>query len=249
MDYKPAIASWPHDFEDKLPLSELFLSVQGEGRYAGYPALFIRFQYCNLGCAWCDTRFSWDKNELEEGSLLTVTELVGQAKQAIAVGENRPEGVHVVLTGGEPMLHQDRLPVLMEQMRRAGFNFFEIETNGMFVPSTEMLKAIDWWNCSPKLSNSGLPIENCLVPEAIKAISGTDRADFKFVVSEASDLDELTKYYLPLIKREQVMLMPEGYTQKRQLRNSPWVIRECAKRGFRFSPRLHILAFGNERGK
>ncbi len=247
MEYSPQIAEWPDEFNDKLPLSEVFLSVQGEGRFAGYPALFLRFKYCNLGCVWCDTRFTWDRNEIEAGELLSPEQIVEQAKQITSKADRQSDNLHVVLTGGEPMLHQARLVVLISHLKDAGYRFFEIETNGMFVPSQEIIDAIDWWNCSPKLSNCGLPIETCLVPEAIRAIAATNKADFKFVVSEDSDFEELEKYYLPHINRGQVMLMPEGYTQKRQLRNSQWVMEECAKRGFRFSPRLHILAFGNER--
>ena len=69
MHYEPQIEPWPNEFRDKLPLIEMFYSIQGEGRFAGCPAVFIRLRYCNLGCAWCDTRFTWEKGNIEEGEL------------------------------------------------------------------------------------------------------------------------------------------------------------------------------------
>ena len=249
MKYEPQIVAWPEKSDGRLPLSEMFISVQGEGRYAGWPALFLRFKYCNLGCSWCDTKFTWHKEEIETGESLTNEEIVQQSLSSAKDTSTKLDNLHVVLTGGEPMLHQTQLVNLIPALRNAGFGFFEMETNGMFIPSGKLLELVDWWNCSPKLSNSGLPIDSCLVPEVLKTISKSGKADFKFVVSAPDDIVEIEQIYLPYIEGDQVMLMPEGFTQKRQLRNSSWVIEECAKRGFRFSPRLHILAFGNERGR
>lgn len=247
--YQPKIKGWPKEFNGLLPVNEMFVSVQGEGRFAGHPALFIRLNYCNLGCSWCDTRFTWDSDFIERGELLSVTHLSEMALTQIKKVELSPTNVHVVLTGGEPMLHQDRIPELIAQMRRSGFNFFEIETNGMFVPDVEMISSIDWWNCSPKLSNNGLTIEENIVTDALSAILQTGKADFKFVVSKPEDIDEIKQHYLALIPSDLIMLMPEGFTRSKQLRNLQWVQEEASRHGFRFSPRLHILKWGNERKK
>ena len=63
------------------------------------------------------------------------------------------------------------------------------------------------------------------------------------------DTDEIVEHYLPLIPRESVILMPEGKTASEQIETMPWLLEECARLGFRFSPRLHILAWENERGR
>lgn len=249
MTYQPRIAKWPPDFAGKLPVSEIFLSVQGEGRFAGVPAVFIRFQYCNLGCAWCDTQFTWEEGKIEAGELLSAEELAGRAIGLLADTQATPSRVHIVLTGGEPMLHQDRLPGLIDELKRHGFSFIEIETNGMFVPSGEMIERISWWNCSPKLSNCGIPSAMYLLPEALRAIAATGRADFKFVIQRQKDIDELVRDYLPLVGADNIVLMPEGITPQSQLTVMPWLMAECAKSGFRFSPRLQVLAWGNQRGK
>lgn len=249
MSYKPNIAKWPTEFDGLLPVTEMFLSIQGEGRYAGAPALFIRLKYCNLGCAWCDTRFTWDEEKIEAGTLLDVADIVRAAEKIMSKSSSPPRDTHVVLTGGEPMLHQDRIPALIDGLLEAGFNFFEIETNGMYVPSQDMLARISWWNCSPKLSNSGLFTMKTRVAAALATIIATQKSDFKFVIQAAKDIDEMEKIYMPPIPADRVMLMPEGVTIESQSRIMPWLMDECHKRGYRFSPRLHILAYGNERAR
>ncbi len=245
--YTPEIEPWPSTGDSRLPVSEMFYSIQGEGRYAGTPALFIRFKYCNLGCIWCDTRFTWDKRKIEPGEWLSIDAITTRA--ASLVFESERGQTHIVLTGGEPMLHQEQIPSLIRALREIGFSFAEIETNGMYAPTEAMRSAIDWWNCSPKLTNNGMPRETNMVPTAILAIRDTDKADFKFVVQAENDIDEIVGDYLLLIPRKRVILMPEGVTRERQLALTPWVMDVCQKHGFRFSPRLHILAYGNERGK
>lgn len=246
-NYQPEIEQWPSTSDGRLPVSEIFHSIQGEGRYAGTPALFIRFKYCNLGCIWCDTRFTWDRRKIEPGEWLSVEAIT--AKAASLVFESERGQTHIVLTGGEPMLHQEQIPSLIHALREIGFSFVEIETNGMYAPTDVMRSAIDWWNCSPKLTNNGLPKETNIVPSAIQAILDTGKADFKFVVQSENDIDEIISDYLPLIPREQIILMPEGVTQDRQELLGPFVMAFCRHHGFRFSRRLHILMFGNERGK
>ncbi len=245
--YRPRIQPWPRDSNGLLPLNEAFVSIQGEGRFAGHPAFFLRFNYCNLGCSWCDTRFTWDADKIEKGELLSARQITEQSLEILKGESINPSEVHVVLTGGEPMLHQDRLPELIRLLRQAGFNFFEIETNGLIVPNEKMIISIDWWNCSPKLSNNGLPIAQNISADAFRIIAHTDKADFKFVVSSEDDIEEIITHYLPSIPHNSIMLMPEGFTRDKQLRQIPWVRAAAIRHGFRFSPRLHILKWGNER--
>ncbi|PWB72151.1 7-carboxy-7-deazaguanine synthase QueE [candidate division GN15 bacterium] len=248
MEYTPKLAPWPSEFGNQLPVTETFYSVQGEGRHAGCPAIFIRFAYCNLGCSWCDTRYTWDVDKVDKGKLQTAEEIAQGAVGLLRSGAERAP-IHIVFTGGEPMLHQDRIPAVIDVLRSAGFTYFEIETNGTIVPSDNMLRAITWWNCSPKLSNNGRPVESNVIPGALAAIAETNKADFKFVVRNRGDVDEIERVYLPIVPRESVMLMPEGMTRARQLETMPVVLVECLRTGFRFSPRMHILAWGNERGR
>ena len=100
----------------KLQLSEYFSSLQGEGRYAGVPADFIRFMVCNLQCTWCDTKFTWDAknyNLKDETTLLSSLDLVQW------VDKNVNKNAHIILTGGEPLLpiHADSQIDFLKMLR------------------------------------------------------------------------------------------------------------------------------------
>ena len=115
-----------------LQLSEIFYSIQGEGTYAGVPAVFVRLAGCNLSCDFCDTDYSLK-------FLATVEEVVDRV---IAVGGGCPT---VVLTGGEPLAQREAL-ALIEALGRAGKRV-HIESNGT-IP-VDLPK--DVWLCvSPK---------------------------------------------------------------------------------------------------
>ena len=113
-----------------------------------------------------------------------------------------------------------------------------------------MVEAVSQWNVSPKLDNSGNPRGRREVPEALSAFREIDSAFFKFVVTGPSDLDEVSalveRYGLP---SERVVLMPEGTTAEVINERGAWLAEACAERGFRFSTRLHILLWGDERGR
>ncbi len=85
-------------------------------------------------------------------------------------------------------------------------------------------------------------------PEAIRAFLGQE-AWWKFVVADRGDVAEvlqlMERFGLP---RERILLMPEGVRREEILERSLWVVEECRRHGFRYSPRLHILLWGAKRG-
>lgn len=230
-----------------LPVNEIFYSVQGEGRWAGHPAVFVRFNYCNLGCSWCDTKFTWEAGKVEAGVEMMPDDITLKLQELISKQSLSPAGIHVVLTGGEPMLHAERLTPLIVAIREAGFNFIEVETNGTIMPTEDLLTNISWWNCSPKLANSGISSQKRIEPDVLRTLDKTNRADFKFVVGSPDDINQIEKEFIPLISREHLFLMPEGETRDEQLSKMGWLLEKCAEHSFRFSPRLQVLAWDNER--
>lgn len=104
-----------------LPISELFLSIQGEGSYSGYPCTFVRLFSCNLRCSWCDSRFSWDKKFKHEVVDMTYEELLAQVKKLNCKV--------VEITGGEPLLHKDKIVGFMKLLLERGYTVL-LETNG-----------------------------------------------------------------------------------------------------------------------
>lgn len=115
-----------------MRVNEIFYSLQGEGRWAGTPAVFIRFSGCNLKCPFCDTRHKHFKEMAEE-------EIVAKAAAYPAR--------FAVLTGGEPSLAITL--TLLEALHREGF-FIQMETNGTVALDKATEDGIDWITCSPK---------------------------------------------------------------------------------------------------
>lgn len=111
-------------------INEVFYSLQGEGRWAGRAAIFVRFSGCNLRCPFCDTDFK----HYEEYS---AQQLIGKIKEVA------PECRFIVLTGGEPTLQADNQ--LTRALSNEGY-YIAMETNG-----TRRIPAhVNWVTCSPK---------------------------------------------------------------------------------------------------
>jgi organic radical activating enzyme len=213
-------------------IAECFFSIQGEGVTAGTPAVFIRLQGCSVGCQWCDTKYSWDP---AAGREVTLNDL---AEEASGFPCRR-----AVITGGEP-LESSLFPSLVEALKARGFTL-EVETSGTLPPPAV---PVDQWNVSLKLAGSGVPESKRINPEAIRQFLGLG-AWWKFVVVDAADVGEVLRlaerFALP---RERILLMPEGVRPEEILERSPWIWEECKRYGFRYSPRLHILLWGAQRG-
>jgi len=169
-----------------LLVAEVFgPTVQGEGPSAGRRCGFVRLGGCNLDCVWCDTPYTWDWTRFrprQELSHATCDDLVGQVA-AMDVDM-------VVVTGGEPMLQQDRLLPLLAAVNARGWRV-EVETNGTLAPSAGVVALVDQFNVSPKLANSAVAPEQRLVDQSLAAYARCGRAVFKFVVEEVADIDEV----------------------------------------------------------
>ncbi|MBC8281559.1 MAG: 7-carboxy-7-deazaguanine synthase QueE [Chloroflexi bacterium] len=223
---------------------EIFHSVQGEGVSLGVPSVFLRLATCNLACRWCDTKYTWDWQNFDYE-----TEVSELDPESIQQKIRAFDCSHVVITGGEPMLQQAELEPLVESLAEEGYTF-EVETNGTIVPAPGMLRHIKQWNVSPKLPTSGNLLEEAQIPLALQTFAALPEAYFKFVVAVESDVDEVCalrdKYGLT---PERVLLMPEGRTPDALARKSAWLPELCLKHGFRFTTRLHIILWGDERGR
>ena len=215
-----------------LRVSEIFSSIQGEGASVGTPSVFVRLQGCTVGCAWCDTKYSWDARH---GDAMPLEAVLRRVKDTATS--------NVVVTGGEPLEHPALVP-LVTGIKAMGLRV-EVETAGTQAPPRI---PVDQWNVSLKLASAGVPAMRRLRPEAIEAFRDLG-AWFKFVVGNERDLDEVLamqmQYGLPT---ERILLMPLGMLREEQQVLMPLVIEWCRRHGFRFSPRLHILIWGPRRG-
>ena len=222
-----------------MKIAELFYSLQGEGALVGVPSVFIRTSGCNLRCGWCDTPYtSWQP----EGNELSLEQILDEVRAHPAR--------HVVVTGGEPMILPDVVP-LTSRLRALGLHI-TVETAGTVFRPVEC----DLMSISPKLSNStptgpwATQHDRLRIQlEVLAELMGRYAYQLKFVIAEPGDLEEVW----PLIEtlranRGRVILMPEGTDREVLRERSLWLAEICKDEGFRFSPRLHVDLYGNQRG-
>jgi len=156
---------------------------------------------------------------------------------------------NVVITGGEPLLQQSALGPLAALLAARGMRL-EVETNGTVRPADPLAGLVDQWNVSPKLESSGNTAREREAPDALSWYAGQPEAFFKFVIVEPEDLDEVValvaRYHLP---PDRVLLMPEATDAATLTARTAWLVEPCQDLGYRFSTRLHILLWGNTRGR
>jgi 7-carboxy-7-deazaguanine synthase len=223
-------------------VAEIFHSIQGEGKLAGMPSVFIRTSGCNLRCVWCDTPYaSWNP----QGEDLSVDEIVRRVR---AFNTH-----HVVLTGGEPLIMPE-IVELCDALKSGGCHITVETAATVFKP----LK-LDLASLSPKLSNStprGSRLEESHERQRInfaviqQFIDTSPDFQLKFVVCDESDLLEIEKILKHVRNWEpsDVQLMPEGIDAQTLQSRGRLIAQLCMQRGFRFCPRLHIELFGNRPG-
>jgi 7-carboxy-7-deazaguanine synthase len=237
-----------------MRISEIFHSIQGEGKLSGVPSIFIRASGCNLRCTWCDTPYaSWNP----EGPELSIPQILEQ----IAPYNAR----HVVITGGEPMMFRD-LPDLISALKRRDYHI-TIETAGTLWQDNLPANAIDLASISPKLANS-TPWEreggrfaqahekhriNLDVLRTFASGGGgvVKECQWKFVVSSPENLAEIESLLAqiePAISPSDVLLMPEGTDIETLSTRSRWLADLCKQKNYRLSPRLHVYLYGNTKG-
>ncbi|MTI21175.1 7-carboxy-7-deazaguanine synthase QueE [Fulvivirga sp. RKSG066] len=234
--------------------AEIFYTVQGEGKNLGKPSIFLRTSLCNLHCIWCDTDYTWNW----ENTPFETTKNVKYRREEYIEELSPKEAAeivmqypckHVVLTGGEPMMQQEALCEVIEYLKAQDDYTFEVETNGTLPPSERFDELVDQFNVSPKLANSNNSEKIREKPKALKHFSQSAKSNFKFVLSQEEDLNEI----LSLIEKYNinpaaVYLMPEGVSEVELKRKQSWLVEICKTHGFNYTDRLHIHIYGAKRG-
>ena len=290
----------------KLRYSEVFYSVQGEGRFVGVPSVFLRVFGCNFECAGfgqergkliatdqmpyftdpkadknhpeayksieelpvtpigCDSSASWAMKYKH----LQLTETIEQVQQRIIDllpnGKyDEREDIHLVITGGEPLLGWQRVwPELLELGRSIGLKNITFETNGTQNLQEQFIEYLNGdgkdihvtWSTSPKLSLSGEKNEDALKPDVLVDMNKVTNSHLynKFVVRDINDFEEVdtfvNAYKEAGVKLDAVYCMPEGATLEQQTLTAKGVAEACMETGYKLSPRLHIDLFGNAWG-
>lgn len=250
----------------------------------GRPSIFLRTAGCNFLCGgyeaaeeyegtnyesqtramaekmgegeaeWvCDTIAEW-----MDGSGHSIEELYEKWSEEGFL-EKIDQGSHVVLTGGEPLLHQDGLTEFLDYLEERGHvPFVEVETNASIYSSEGFRAHVDQYNLSPKLSNSGLKEDVRYNPEIIEQYvsefatgrDDTANADFKFVVGSRRDWNEIESQFLNEfdIPNENVFLMPAGGNQEELDMTREDVADLAIENSVQFTERLQIVIWDEATG-
>jgi len=230
-----------------LNVSEIFFSLQGEGRLAGVPAVFVRLAGCDLRCKWCDTPYALEASQGQTRTVEEVLQEIGQFKCK-----------YVVVTGGEPLKDME-LPGLLNALAQMDKHVTVETVAGSYQEIVCNLISI-----SPKLSNAvpkgnqtndrpqGYQVNIAAIREYIKSYD----YQIKFVVESEEDLTEIEDVLHELeseeptpIDRNKVFLMPQAKTRQQHSQLGPQVAQMCLEKGYRYGPRLQIELWGNQRGK
>tara|TARA_B100001245_G_scaffold233638_1_gene217737 strand:+ start:924 stop:1802 length:879 start_codon:yes stop_codon:yes gene_type:complete len=290
----------------KLRYSEVFYSIQGEGRFVGIPSIFLRVFGCNFECrgfgqergnlleveqmpyftdpkadkthpeayksiedlpvtpVGCDSSASWAMKYKHLQLTETLEEVFARIVKLLPNGKfDEKNDIHLVITGGEPLLGWQRCwPALLEMCMEIGLQNLTFETNGTQDLQQQFIDYLNntakdlhvTWSTSPKLSLSGEEQFDALVPEVLVGMQEVDNSHLysKFVVRDISDFEEVDifvdAYKEAGVKLDAVYCMPEGATLEQQTLTERGVAEACMETGYKFSPRLHITLFGNAWG-
>jgi 6-pyruvoyltetrahydropterin 2'-reductase len=250
----------------KLYLVESFFSIQGEGKYAGTPSIFLRFGGCNLNCfgfgvkaispkdgsvlVGCDSIRATNKEHFQDSwkRINSCKDLENEVKKYLKK-ECRPD---IVITGGEPLINHNS-PILtdfLELFIKRGFRItFETNATVMIDFRKYPIYKEVIFSMSVKLKNSGEAKEKRINHNSIKEIvKNSPNSFFKFVIDknikDNREIKEITKNYnLP------IYCMPMGSTAKELSKNDKYVASFCIKYCYLYVDRIHIRLWDNEEGR
>jgi 7-carboxy-7-deazaguanine synthase len=207
-------------------ISEVFETIQGEATHAGKPSVFVRLQYCPVGCPWCDTKYTWAKDKVDEPqwNVFTRQQAAGgiewDEKDLIDEIARRYTARHLVLTGGEPCAQH-----IFDLLTYATDNGFttQVETSGTFavhVPKSTFVTV------SPKID---MPGGKTILRESLHRAN-----EVKHPVGRIADVEKLDAL-LDGWKPPVVWLQPLSQSEKA----TDVCVEICMKRNWRISIQLH----------
>lgn len=205
-----------------MKICEHFKSLQGEGTTMGIPTYFIRTTGCNLSCSWCDTLYAMDNGE--EMSIPEIVELIKGEK-------------HICITGGEPLLQEDMLPLIKESLLHGCK--IQLETNGSIningVPkSKDIMISMDI-----KCPSSGMTDRMCI--SNINMLSEKDQ--LKFIIADDNDFEFAVQFLKDNPTIANVIFTPVGGMDILPLTEKVL----ASKIDVRVLPQLHKIIWGDKR--
>ncbi|ROV58548.1 7-carboxy-7-deazaguanine synthase QueE [Vibrio ponticus] len=212
-------------------LNEMFQTIQGEGSFTGVPSVFIRLQLCRVGCAWCDTKQTWQINlddQTDVSHILSKEEESPKwcsisAQELVELYRQKYTAKHIVITGGEPCEY-DLLP-LTQAFEAIGCQC-QIETSGT---SPVSVTADTWVTVSPKIAMKGrLPVLDSALARA---------NEIKHPVGTGKDIEQLDQLLAGVQLKSDAIIALQPISQKP--RATQLCIDTCIERNWRLSIQTH----------
>ncbi len=210
----------------------MFETIQGEGFFTGVPSVFIRLQGCPVGCAWCDTKQTWEANEQDRASLGDILIKQEDSPSWVEISaddllkvyqEQEYSAKHIVITGGEPCIYD--LTELTQAFESIGCQC-QIETSGT---SEISVSQNTWVTLSPKIGMRGkLPVLNQALTRA---------NEIKHPVGTEKDIEQLDELLSDTELQSNVVIALQPISQKN--RATQICIDTCIKRNWRLSIQTH----------
>ena len=212
--------------------------------------IFVGDLHAEGKATWtCDSTSQW----LWRGEDKELQYLIDRWKEQGIYDDIKNGNIHIIWTGGEPTIKGHQVAITnffkywsTQENFNDNYNVFnEIETNGTVVIEEDLFEIIDQINCSPKLANSGMSKKQRFNEEALKRIMEHPNYQFKFVISNEEDVQEIfSEFVLPLsIPLKNVVCMP-GLDDVKDFEERTQFCLEMAKKyKFRGLTRLHIAAW------
>lgn len=234
-------------------VSEVFDTIQGEAFFTGTPSWFIRLQGCDVGCPFCDTKYTWafghdpDTEDSLESSKTRLAQLMARLTKGdvykadptikglrirvdhlvLLLREMKPGIRHFVLTGGEPMAQPHAITALCTDITLAGCQA-QIETSGTY--PIDLARSIAWVTVSPKID---MPSGRIVLPDSLA------RADeIKFPVGKQSDVEKLNALLAGMAKppkHSSIWLQPLSQGKAA----TDLCVQTCQEKGWRLSLQTH----------
>lgn len=235
-----------------LAVSEIFYTLQGEGKYVGFPAVFVRLGGCNLKCpgfssSGCDSSFSVDPSNRSTWTSYSVSDLIQEIKNNIVKYPESTTLPMIIFTGGEPTLYQQDLAPVVTYFVSRGYKV-QFETNASIeikFDAFPVLKQVSF-AMSVKLSNSKEPEHKRINLQNLeKILLNTEDSFFKFVCRDSKDIEEASNILKEVTHYADVYIMPMGETVKQIEKVAQNIWEECMKYGFKYSDRLHIRIYND----
>lgn len=231
----------------------IFFTIQGEGKYIGYPCVFVRLSKCNLRCTWKNPDGTLTKCDTPHTSF--TPEVVQTHIQYILDSVDKYDTEHVVVSGGEPFFQKSVVQLINKLVDMD--KFVTVETNGTLYHDNKA----QFISISPKLKSSSMSPEygrthnkNRIKFDKLITIIKNHKYQFKFVVNTEEDILEIKEisdiiYSMSGIRiNDHIWLMPQGITQKQFDEKMVFLVDVCKSNNWKLTDRLHIRIFGNKKG-